>query len=102
MHLLSYFGHLPWLLFLRLLQPIYPIKILPQKSQFPRSVAFGDEVAQTDDSVIVEATRTSASPHSKQINLGLLWGPHTPAYTLALAFENKALAFLLHHPIVQS
>ena len=37
--------------------------------------AFGNEVAQTDDSVIVEATRTSALPHSKQINLGLLWGP---------------------------
>ena len=27
------------------------------------------------ESVIVEATRTSALPHSKQINLGLLWGP---------------------------
>ena len=35
-----------------------------------------------------QATRTSASPKSKQINLGLLWGPHTPAYTLALALKN--------------
>ena len=29
-------------------------------------VAFGNEIAQTDDRVIVEATRTSAFPHSKQ------------------------------------
>ena len=28
----------------------------------------------TDDCVIVETTYVSASPHSKQINLGLLWG----------------------------
>ena len=40
--------------------------------------AFGNEVALTDDFVIVWATRTSASPHSKQINFGLLWGEHTP------------------------
>ena len=30
------------------------------------NVAFGNEIAQTDDSVIVEATHTSAVPHSKQ------------------------------------
>ena len=32
----------------------------PIKSQFLRNVAFGNEIAQTDDFVIVEATRTSA------------------------------------------
>ena len=30
------------------------------------NVAFGNEIAQTDDCVIVEATRTFASPHNKQ------------------------------------
>ena len=51
--------------------------------------AFGNEIAQTDDRfVIVEATRTSASPHSKQINLGLLWGPHKKSY--AHSPPNKA------------
>ena len=57
--------------------------------------AFGNEVAQTDDSVIVEATRTSALPHSKQINLGLLWGPRLlplegrSGFALGTRFESK-------------
>ena len=31
-------------------------------AQFRGRAAFGNEIAQTDDSVIVEATRTSAFP----------------------------------------
>ena len=38
-----------------------------------RNGAFGNEVAQTDDSVIVEATRTSALPHSKQTSTSLFY-----------------------------
>ena len=37
--------------------------------------AFDNKVVLTDDCVIVETTYVSAPPHSKQINLGLLWGP---------------------------
>ena len=37
-------------------------------------VAFGNEIAQTDDSVIVEATRTSAFPKVNRLSLGLLLG----------------------------
>ena len=36
--------------------------------------AFGNEIAQTDDSVIVEATRTSALPKANRRSLGLLLG----------------------------
>ena len=41
-----------------------PTEVIGNYQTPPR--AFGDEIAQTDDRVIVEATRTSAVPHSKQ------------------------------------
>jgi hypothetical protein len=37
-------------------------------------VAFGNEVAQTDDPVIVEATRTSAFPKNKQTDSWFVFG----------------------------
>ena len=43
--------------------------------------AFGNEIAQTDDSVIVEATRTSAFPHNKQTKSWFVLGaPNTSLY----------------------
>ena len=36
--------------------------------------AFGDEIAQTDDHVIVEATRTSALPKANRHSLSLFLG----------------------------
>ena len=49
-----------------------PTEVIGNYQTPPR--AFGDEIAQTDDRVIVEATRTSAFPKANRRSLGLLLG----------------------------
>ena len=51
-----------------------PTEVIGNYQTPPR--AFGDEIAQTDDRVIVEATRTSAvpSPHNKQTKSWFVMG----------------------------